>query len=171
MTPAQTYRALQQLARQRGRATDEVLTLYGLERTLGRLQHTRYRQDFVLKGGVLLAAFALRRPTRDVDLQAVGSPVDEEHLRVVLRAVAGVQDDDGLLTYTAPNEPVGVAPIWDEDQYSGAAHGTRRANRRAPCQICLVDSRLRSPRREGRSWSTRVRGASGSLRHAAANSE
>lgn len=68
-----------------------MLTLYGLERTLGRLQGTRYRQDFVLKGGVLLAAFALRRPTRDADLQAVGSPVDQEHLRVVLRAVAGVQ--------------------------------------------------------------------------------
>jgi hypothetical protein len=92
-TAVQVYRALQKVARQRGRATEEVLTLYGLERVLARLQRTPYAGDFVLKGGVLLAAYALRRPTRDADMQAVNFPLDEQHLREVLEAIAEVDDD------------------------------------------------------------------------------
>jgi hypothetical protein len=37
---------------------------------LTRLSRTRFAGQFVLKGGVLLAAFGERRPTRDIDLQA-----------------------------------------------------------------------------------------------------
>ena len=88
MDAAQVYPALQKVARQRGRSTEEILTLYGLERVLARLQRTSYAEDFVLKGGVLLAAYALRRPTRDADMQAVGFPLDEQHLRAVLEAGA-----------------------------------------------------------------------------------
>ncbi len=48
-----------------------MITLYGLERVLSRLAQTHYVNDFSPKGGVLLAAFRLRRPTRDIDLQAL----------------------------------------------------------------------------------------------------
>ena len=57
MTPAQTYTALQRLAREQKRPVSEVLTLYGLERVSARLAQTEYAEDFVLKGGVLLAAY------------------------------------------------------------------------------------------------------------------
>lgn len=40
---------------------DEMITLYGLERVLSRLAPTRFVNDFSLKGGVLLAAFSMRR--------------------------------------------------------------------------------------------------------------
>ncbi len=51
-----------------GRPVDEYLTLYALEGFLDRLSRSRHRDRFVLKGGVLLAAFDERRATRDVDL-------------------------------------------------------------------------------------------------------
>lgn len=64
--------AIRALARKTGGDVQELQTLYVLEALLARLAASRFRDDFVLKGGVLLAAFALRRPTKDVDLQATG---------------------------------------------------------------------------------------------------
>ena len=116
MTPAQTYRALQALARGMQRNTEELFILYGLERVLARLQTTRYRDDFVLKGGVLLAAYKLRRPTRDADMQVVDVTLDEEHMRAVLAAIAAAPADDGV---TVELDSITVEAIRDEDEYSG----------------------------------------------------
>ncbi|MGQ0504544.1 MAG: nucleotidyl transferase AbiEii/AbiGii toxin family protein, partial [Myxococcaceae bacterium] len=41
-----------------------------MEGFLDRLADSKHAKNLVLKGGVLLAAYDLRRPTRDVDLQA-----------------------------------------------------------------------------------------------------
>ncbi|HEX8092518.1 nucleotidyl transferase AbiEii/AbiGii toxin family protein [Jatrophihabitans sp.] len=64
------YLDLQSRARAEGRGTQELLTLYVVERWLARLSASPYRDQFVLKGGMLLAAFDARRPTADVDVQA-----------------------------------------------------------------------------------------------------
>lgn len=63
------YLDLQNLARRSGRPTDELHQIYALEGFLARLAISPYADKLVLKGGVLLAAYAARRPTRDVDLQ------------------------------------------------------------------------------------------------------
>jgi Nucleotidyl transferase AbiEii toxin, Type IV TA system len=69
-TAGATYLDLQRMAKADGRATDELLTLYALEGFLDRLSTAPQATDLILKGGVLLAAYETRRPTRDVDLQA-----------------------------------------------------------------------------------------------------
>ncbi len=116
MRPNQIYSAIQRRARELGRPTDELLTLYGLERFLARLARTPFSQDFALKGGMLLAAYRLRRPTRDIDIQALGFTVDDEHLRQVVAAVASVDSDDPLALDVAA---VSVEVIRDEDDYTG----------------------------------------------------
>jgi hypothetical protein len=77
VTPEQTFSALQRIARQQRRAVQELLTLYVLERFLARLVESGYADSFVLKGGVLLAGYGLRRPTRDVDMQKIDFVLDE----------------------------------------------------------------------------------------------
>ena len=62
------YLDLQNEARRTGRPTQELLQLYVLEGFLARLAVSDLRDSFVLKGGVLLAAFDSRRATKDVDL-------------------------------------------------------------------------------------------------------
>ncbi len=59
---------LQNLARQ-SRPTDELEQLYALEGFLARVAASEYAERFVFKGGVLLAAYGARRPTRDVDMR------------------------------------------------------------------------------------------------------
>lgn len=68
------YNDLRNLARRHGREPVEYFTLYALEGFLARLAASVYADDFVLKGGVLMAAFAARRPTRDIDLAASAAP-------------------------------------------------------------------------------------------------
>ncbi len=65
-----TYRALQKKAREGGRTTDELLQLFALDAFVDPLSTSPAAENLVLKGGVLLAAYDMRRPTRDVDLSA-----------------------------------------------------------------------------------------------------
>lgn len=96
-TAAHINSQLGNLAREQGRDLYELQVLYSLERFLDRLGRTEFAEDFVLKGGLLVAAYQLRRPTRDIDLQAMDFQLDEDHLRAVVAAVAALGDDDGIV--------------------------------------------------------------------------
>lgn len=63
-TSGRAYIDLQKKARADGRPVQELFQLYILETFLDRLSRSADRDNFVLKGGVLLAAFGERRPTR-----------------------------------------------------------------------------------------------------------
>lgn len=97
------YRQIQSKARSvaakqgGGAPTAQYLTFYVLESFLDRLTRTEHRDDFILKGGILLAVYGVRRPTKDVDSEAVSATVTPDHIAEVLRDVAAVDADDGLV--------------------------------------------------------------------------
>lgn len=108
--------ALRKLARQTGGDVQELMTLYALEGLLARIAASEYRDDFVLKGGVLLAAFAARRPTKDIDLRATRLTDDPDEVAERVRAIAGLELADGLVFDAAS---VTATTIRDEDEYAG----------------------------------------------------
>jgi hypothetical protein len=77
--------------------TQEYLIRHTLESFLDRLTRTSHAGDFVLKGGVLLAAYGVRRPTKDTDSNAISSDVTAEHLTQVVRDIAALDVDDGVV--------------------------------------------------------------------------
>ena len=85
---------IRKLSRWTGANVQQLMMLYALEGLLTRIALSEYHEDFVLKGGVLLAAFAVRRPTKDIDVQAtrLGDNPDEVAERV--RAIAALQVAD-----------------------------------------------------------------------------
>jgi hypothetical protein len=83
-----------------GRPVDEYLTLYALEGFLERLSRSAHRDRFVLKGGVLLAAFDERRPTRDVDLAGLELDNAIETVTEAIIEIASIDIDDGLAIAT-----------------------------------------------------------------------
>ena len=112
----QRYRELQVLARGTGRNTQELLTLYVLEGFLSRVAESQYKELLVLKGGVLLAAFDNRRPTRDIDFVGIDLDNDVENLLKVCCEIGSNTQDDGIVF------DIGSATariIRDEDEYSG----------------------------------------------------
>lgn len=90
------YNDLRNLARRQGRNTAEYFTLYALEGFLARLAVSESAAGFVLKGGVLMAAFADRRPTRDIDFAARGFINDMPEVEQRVRGILAVPRDDGL---------------------------------------------------------------------------
>lgn len=96
-TAGRAYLDLQARARREGRPTDELLVLYILERFLYRLSVSAHRSRFVLKGGMLLAAFDERRPTADVDFLARQVSNDVDAIAALVREVLAVEIDDGVI--------------------------------------------------------------------------
>lgn len=99
----EVFRRLQSAARSAGTKagtgapTQEYLIRHTLESFLDRLTRTTHAEDFVLKGGILLAAYGVRRPTKDADANAVGADVTADHLIAVVRDIAAVESNDGVV--------------------------------------------------------------------------
>lgn len=110
------YLDLRRKARADGRATDEYLRLYVLEAFLARLAGSGHDDNLILKGGVLLAAYAVRRPTADVDIAANEVSGQVEPVRALVSSVAARAADDGVVFDTSA---VRAERIRDEDQYAG----------------------------------------------------
>ncbi len=118
------YLDLRKAASAAGRPTDELLQLYALEGLLDRLSGSPHADRFVLKGGVLLAAFDARRPTRDVALAAVNLASDVDDIRALVNEILAIARDDGL--EFDPTETT-AATIRDDDLYGGVrttVHGS-----------------------------------------------
>jgi len=94
------FRELQALARREyGGTTGAVLVVYAVEGFLRRLAASRYATKVTLKGGMLMAAMAARRMTRDADLSSAGVANDEASVAAVVAEIVGVAQriDDGLV--------------------------------------------------------------------------
>jgi hypothetical protein len=89
--------------------------LYVLERWLHRASISPYHDQFVLKGGLLLAALDARRTTRDGDLLA---QMDNDEAQVVKRVqeIASIEEDDGVQFNVNMAQ---ATAIREEDQYAG----------------------------------------------------
>jgi hypothetical protein len=96
------YLDLQRLARAERRGTQELLTLYVVERWLARLAVSPYASQFILKGGMLLAAFNARRPTADVDTLATAMANDDAVVVSRIVEIAGQPMPDDGVKYTSP---------------------------------------------------------------------
>ena len=122
MNGAEAYKRLQSAARSLGAKTgkrpptEEYLIRHALESFLYRLTRTSHGDDFVLKGGILLAAYGARRPTRDADAEAVNTALTIEHLTEVVRDVAVLDVDDGVVLDI---ETINIREIREHAEYPG----------------------------------------------------
>jgi predicted nucleotidyltransferase component of viral defense system len=85
------------LAKERNQPFDLLLTRYVLERLLYRLSETRHRDQFALKGAILMTTWFddPLRPTRDLDLLGFGA-ADPRAMIGVFREICAVEADDGV---------------------------------------------------------------------------
>jgi hypothetical protein len=115
-TPQQAYAALQKLAREQRRTSQQLFELYVHERFLARLAASPLAQRFVLKGGMLLAVLDVRRPTRDADLLARGIDNDLDAIKAVIEEIAAISMTDGVVFDPAA---MTIEPIREEADYPG----------------------------------------------------
>lgn len=116
-SPASVRQRLLNIAREKGRIFDVVLVTYGLERLMYRLSISKYRDAFVLKGGMLVTLWIgdENRVTRDADFLGFGD-ASGDHLISVFAQILSTPADDGLV-YDV--ERLTAEAIREEQQYGG----------------------------------------------------
>ena len=97
-------------------AAQVVLQNYMFERFLARLAQSEYRDKFVIKGGMLIAAIVGldTRSTMDLDTTLKGLPLTEEQVTEAVGAVSMIDLGDDVSF-----DMVSVDTIRKEDRYGG----------------------------------------------------
>ena len=110
---------LKNKSRETGKTLQELFTLYGLERTIYRLSVSRYRDNFVLKGGIFLYALYqgdYPRSTTDIDLLAQRISNTEADMKQVFSDIFSQEADDPL---RFDLDSLVVSPITEFKEYHG----------------------------------------------------
>lgn len=94
----------------------EVLQRYMFERILERISVSEYRNNFILKGGLLLSAmFGVdNRTTKDMDTTIVGIDVSKEKMIKTLNQILSINLNDGVKFNV-----IDITDIREEDEYGG----------------------------------------------------
>lgn len=93
-----------------------VLQNYMLERFLERVSRSPYRNNFIIKGGFLIASMIGldSRTTKDLDATIIGYPVSAESVRRMTEEILSVPVDDHIAFSFK-----GIGEIREEDEYVG----------------------------------------------------
>ena len=103
-------------AKEKKIAAQLVLQNYMLERFLERVSLSSYRENFIIKGGFLIASMVGldTRATMDMDATIKGYPVNEETIQNMIMGILTVQVDDSISF-----EFKSVGEIREGDEYTG----------------------------------------------------
>ena len=112
-------------------STQENLNIFALEGVLQRLALSRHSNAFVLKGGMLLAAFDQRRATNDIDLAARSLSNSKSSVLARIREILEVEVLDGL---AFDLDSIKLKSIRESEAYFG---------QRVSCHATLGSSRIK----------------------------
>ena len=90
---------LKNIAKRTGREFQDLLIAYGLERTIYRISISKYKERFVLKGGIFLYALSegdYSRVTVDIDLLAQHISNDISSMNEIFSDIFSIECDDAL---------------------------------------------------------------------------
>lgn len=107
---------IRNLAEKKSIPAQVILQNYMFERFLGRLSLSIYKDKFVLKGGMLIAAIVGldNRATMDLDTTLMNMPLTIESIQETLREICLIDLGDEV-AFTVNN----IVPIRDDDLYGG----------------------------------------------------
>ncbi len=114
---ASVKQRLLNLARAQGRGFDILLVRFALERLLFRLSQSAHRDNYVLKGGMLVTQWLDHdnRETRDADFLGFGD-ADAEKIKAIFAEIMEIAGDDGLDFDTGA---LAASTIREETEYGG----------------------------------------------------
>lgn len=76
----------------------DIMQMYFFERLLYRISISKYKNNFILKGGLLLSAIFgdERRTTQDMDTMIKGIPLDKKALENIINEVINIDCEDDI---------------------------------------------------------------------------
>ena len=115
-TPEQIKGRIKSVAKQNNADARTLMRIYMMERFLERLAQSEYRDNFIIKGGILVTAMigVAHRSTMDIDNSMKNLNLSAEDALRVVNQVKDIDLDDGVSF-----EVKDVSNIMDEMEYPG----------------------------------------------------
>ena len=113
-TPEQIKGRIKSVAKQNNADARTLMRIYMMERFLERLAQSEYRDNFIIKGGILVTAMigVAHRSTMDIDTSMKNLNLSAEDALRVVNQVKDIDLDDGVSF-----EVKDVSNIMDEMEY------------------------------------------------------
>ena len=107
---------IRNVAKSKNISAQVILQNYMFERFLNRLSLSEYKDKFVLKGGMLIAAIVGidNRATMDLDTTLKDLPLTPETIERAINDISSIDLDDDIKFFLK-----GISPIREDDIYSG----------------------------------------------------
>lgn len=114
-TPEQLKGSIRSMAAKKNLRAQEVLQMFLFERILERLAASKYHNNFILKGGLLISSMIgiSERTTMDMDTTVRGIQMEEDEIVAAVNEILAIDVGDGI-TF----EYKGIEPIREEDAYN-----------------------------------------------------
>lgn len=114
-TPEQLKGSIRSMATKKNLRAQEVLQMFLFERILERLANSKYRNNFILKGGLLISSMIgiSERTTMDMDTTVRGIQMEEDEIVKAVKEIITVDVSDGI-----EFEYESIEPIREEDAYN-----------------------------------------------------
>lgn len=114
-TPEQLKGSIRSFAKKNGLFSQEVLQMFLFERILERLSRSKNKDNFILKGGLLISSMIgiNERTTMDMDTTVKDLPMDEEVIEKIIKEILSLDVGDGIeFSYDR------IEPIREDDNYN-----------------------------------------------------
>ena len=116
MNSMQVKDKLKNITLKRNLDFNTLLRLYMYDRFIERLALSKYRDNFILKGGFYLSTlFGLEsRSTKDIDTAIKDANFNRENIEKMIKSIISIDINDGALINF-----VDISNIREEDEYGG----------------------------------------------------
>lgn len=113
---SELFEKSKQLAKKSGLTQLELYQRFMFERILERISVSKYNENFILKGGLLLSAMLgiNSRSTRDMDISIKGIDVSRENMLGILNEILSIDINDKVKF-----DVVNITDIRADDEYGG----------------------------------------------------
>ncbi len=113
-TSEQMKGAIRNISKKTGVNPNSLLQMCLFEGILEKISKSKYSENFILKGGLLISSLigVDMRSTKDMDTTIKGIPVNEENITRIINEILQVEIDNGI-NYKL----IKLAPIRQEDVY------------------------------------------------------
>ena len=116
MNSMQLKDKLKNISKEKNVDFNTLLRLYMYDRFIERLSVSKYKDNFILKGGFYLSTLfgVENRTTMDIDTAFRNANFNEETIVKMIKEIVSIEiDDNAKISY------LGISPIRDEDEYGG----------------------------------------------------
>ena len=114
-TPEQLKGSIRSMAAKKNLRAQEILQMFLFERILERLANSSYRNNFILKGGLLISSMIgiSERTTMDMDTTVRGIQMEEDEIVKAVKEIIAIDVSDGI-----EFEYESIEPIREDDAYN-----------------------------------------------------